>query len=36
MNGLTFLAVLLMLIGITFVAVGMRKRGNAFLAELRK
>lgn len=36
MNGLTFIAVLLLVIGITLMTVGARKRGPQFLAELKK
>lgn len=36
MSGLNFMAVLLLVIGITLIVVGMKRRGPAFIAELKK
>lgn len=36
MSGLNFMAVLLLVIGVTLIVVGMRRRGPTFLAELKK
>lgn len=35
-NGFVFLAVLLILVGLVFVAAGVRHRGGALLAALKK